>query len=254
MDELRQDDRSMTNSLTPNGIPRLDRLESAAEIGQALQELRQQQAVITLYGYPPDGGGIFDSPLGMARLAAMDGVAQSLRLAVNAPAQPLPADSLAVSHLHGGMRLQWAVRGTWTRAASEAHWQLDTDWPACMEQLQRRLHPRASVPLGHSLAARFMFGRRSCELVVDNLSLGGLALRGSRQDTAMLFIGRSLPRVNLSFPSGRQLLVDLRVRSRRSYQSFLLGEQVIVGCYFHNISPAQLELLTENMPSEPPAR
>ena len=98
-----------------------------------------------------------------------------------------------------------------------------------MLQLQRRRHQRLSVPLGQNYSASFMFGRRRCELDIDDLSIGGVALRGTRQEAAMLFMGRVLPKVSLYMADGTVLQADLKVRSRRSYRSFLLGEQVLVG-------------------------
>jgi hypothetical protein len=47
-----------------------------------------------------------------------------------------------------------------------------------------------------------------------------VALRGTRSETSMLFMGRKISKVVLDLGSGVQVQVDLTVRSRRSYRSF----------------------------------
>lgn len=211
----------------------LYRLHTPAAIGQALHDLQQQQGVLSLYaqGASADGAplGIDAAPFGLASIAEVDAEAQTLMLMLSAPILPLPAQALGVAHLAGGVRVQWMLHGEW-QSISANQWQLQMAWPAEVLQLQRRRHQRLSVPLGQNYSASFRFGRRRCELDIEDLSLGGVALRGTRQETAMLFLGRALPKVGLYMADGTTLEVGLKVRSRRSYQSFLLGEQVLVGC------------------------
>ncbi|MBV8247820.1 MAG: hypothetical protein JO200_05175 [Comamonas sp.] len=135
-------------------------------------------------------------------------------LEVSGALPPLPPQVLALAHMPGGVRAQWVLQADWQPAAA-GRWRL---------------------PLGQSYQAGFQFGQRRCVLHLEDLSLGGVALRGTRQETAMLFMGRKIAKAVLELGSGVQVQVDLIVRSRRSYRSFLLGEQVIVGCSLEGVS------------------
>jgi hypothetical protein len=224
----------------------LYRLDTPVAIGAALQEMFLQKSVLSLYANPDADDALVLSPeakpLGMASLAAVDTQASTCALTVSAPLLPWPVHTLAVAHMAGGVRVQCVVPGDWQQAEGK-HWQLEMPWPAHMLQLQRRRHPRFHVPLGQHYSASFMFGRKRCELDINDLSTAGLALRGSRAETAMLFIGRALPRVSLYMADGSVLEVALKVRSRRSYQSFLLGEQVLVGCSIETIAEGDQQTL-----------
>lgn len=224
----------------------LYRLDTPAAIGAVLQDVQQQQSVFSLYAQPggadvvalpPDA-----TPYGLASLVAVDAQACTCMLSVSSPLLPWPTHTMAVAHMAGGVRVQCEVAGAWQQVEGN-HWQLEMPWPAHMVQLQRRRHTRLHVPLGHNYSANFMFGRRHCALDIEDLSLGGVALRGTRPETAMLFLGRDLPQVRLCMADGSVLKVALKVRSRRSYRSFLLGEQVLVGCSVEAIAEADQQLL-----------
>lgn len=209
----------------------LYRLCDAAVIAQVMQELVQQQTVLSLYAAQSDEGldiAADAAPVALASLSRTDASQSALVLQIPAQAQPLPQRLIGIAHMAGSVRVQCAVQGSWQPEVGA--WLLHMPWPQELLQLQRRRHQRFPVPLGQNYTASFMFGRKRCVLDIDDLSLGGIALRGTRADTAMLFLGRELPQVRLKLASHDILRVFLRVRSRRSYRSFLLGEQVLVGC------------------------
>jgi len=190
------------------------RLSTPVAVQQVLESLQRQQAVMTLLADVPDAHAVHDAggrPCGMAVLSQVDAEQQRLVMEVSGALLPLPAAVLVVAHLPGS-------------------WQLQASWPTQVLQHQRRRHPRLQLPLGQRYEASFMFGQRHCVLHMDDLSQGGVALRGTRSETSMLFMGRKISKVVLDLGSGVQVQVDLTVRSRRSYKSFLLGEQVMVGC------------------------
>ena len=209
----------------------LYRLCDAVVIAQVMQELVQQQAVLSLFVAQSDEGlGVAAdaAPVALASLARTDVNHSTLVLQIPAQTQPLPPRLIGIAHMAGGVRVQCAVHGNWQPEAGALL--LHMPWPQELLQLQRRRHQRFAVPLGQNYTASFLFGRKRCVLDIDDLSLGGIALRGTRADTAMLFLGRELPQVTLKLASHDILHVSLKVRSRRSYRSFLLGEQVLVGC------------------------
>ncbi len=209
----------------------LYRLRDAAVIARVMQELVEQQAVLSLYAAQSDQGlEVADHapPLALASLRSTDVSQSALVLQIPRQAQPLPPRLIGIANMGAGVRVQCAVQGIWSEAADA--WVLQAAWPDELLQLQRRRHPRLGVPVGQNYSASFSFGRKRCILDIEDLSMGGVALRGSRQETAMLFMGRILPQVALTMADGTQLQASLKVRARRSYRSFLLGEQVLVGC------------------------
>ena len=209
----------------------LYRLRDAAVIARVMQELVEQQAVLSLYAAQSDQGlEVADHapPLALASLRRTDVSQSALVLQIPRQTQPLPPRLIGIANMGAGVRVQCAVEGIWNEAADA--WVLQAAWPDELLQLQRRRHQRFPVPLGQNYTASFMFGRKRCVLDIDDLSLGGIALRGTRADTAMLFLGRELPQVTLKLANHDILRASLKVRSRRSYRSFLLGEQVLVGC------------------------
>lgn len=215
-----------------------------------LHELASQ--AVTLSVYAAETGGVTPlssqpvHPVGMACVTQIDDAMCSLVLKMTAPILPLPVQTMVVAHMNGGVRVQWPLQGEWL-AQEGNQWRMEMAWPAEILLLQRRRHPRVSVPLGQSYSASFLFGRRLCTLDIDDLSAGGIALRGTRQETSMLFMGRALPQVTLSLADGAVLTAALKVRSRRRYQSFLLGEQVLVGCSVEHMSSEDSELLAQHL-------
>lgn len=209
----------------------LYRLSDAAVIARVMQELVEQQAVLSLYAAQSDQGlevAADAPPLALASLRSTDVSQSALVLQIPRQTQPMPPRLIGIANMTAGVRVQCAVQGIWSETSDA--WVLQAAWPDELLQLQRRRHQRFPVPLGQNYTASFMFGRKRCVLDIDDLSLGGIALRGTRTDTAMLFLGRELPQVTLKLANHDILRASLKVRSRRSYRSFLLGEQVLVGC------------------------
>lgn len=215
-----------------------------------LHELASQAITLSVYaaetGWQAPSANHPAHPVGMASITQIDDAMCTLALNMTAPILPLPVQTMVVAHMNGGVRVQWLLQGEWL--AQEANqWGIEMAWPTEILLLQRRRYPRVSVPLGQSYSASFLFGRRLCTLDIDDLSAGGIALRGTRQETSMLFMGRVLPQVTVSLADGVSITAALKVRSRRRYQSFLLGEQVLVGCSIEKISVEDSELLTQHL-------
>lgn len=106
--------------------------------------------------------------------------------------------------------------------------------------VQRRGYARVHAPVGLPFTAEFTLGGRLRVLGVDDLARGGIGLRASPTQAALLYVGRRLPRVWLELGPRSGFLVELEVRSRRVLQTFLLGQQYVVGCRFAGLS-AQAE-------------
>lgn len=108
---------------------------------------------------------------------------------------------------------------------------------------ERRSTPRRDVPLGPAVRAEFMLLGRFRSLHVDDVSLGGLGLRGSIEEGRGLFLGQRIAQARVMVGDQVVLVADLEVRIRRSFRSFLVGEQVHIGCRFLGLDPrAEAEL------------
>ncbi|WP_431265607.1 hypothetical protein ACQ859_09780 [Roseateles chitinivorans] len=108
---------------------------------------------------------------------------------------------------------------------------------------ERRGMPRRDVPLGPAVRVEFMLLGRARSLNVDDVSLGGLGLRGTVEEGRGLFLGQKVPQARVMVGDQLVLAADLEVRIRRSFRSFLAGEQVHIGCRFLGLNPlAEAEL------------
>lgn len=108
---------------------------------------------------------------------------------------------------------------------------------------ERRGMPRRDVPLGPAVRVEFVLLGRARSLNVDDVSLGGLGLRGTVEEGRGLFLGQEVPQARVMVGDQLVLAADLEVRIRRSFRSFLAGEQVHIGCRFLGLNPlAEAEL------------
>lgn len=140
--------------------------------------------------------------------------------------------------------LSWFRRGSRREpvaadAPRDAHPHSEAEGPAqAVEPMpagERRSTPRRDSPLVPALRAEFTLLGRARSFNIDDVSLGGLGLRGAVDEGRGIFIGQRLPRVRLVLDTHEALVADLEVRSRRHFRSFLVGEQVHVGCRFTDL-------------------
>ncbi len=66
-------------------------------------------------------------------------------------------------------------------------------------------------------------------------------MRAAPRDAVGLHVGRKLQRVRLELGPDKVMIADLEIRLSRTFRSFLLGEQVQIGCQFINLSPSMEE-------------
>lgn len=150
-----------------------------------------------------------------------------------------------------------AVFVAWQRSAKLQFRLADPDWPTLPGQptmipmvfpdkclvLNRRASARLETPLGVYYLASFVLNGKPYELQLYDFSLGGIGMRCAPRDAVGLHIGRKLQRVRLELGPGSVMIADLEIRLSRTYRSFLLGEQVQIGCQFLNMSPMMQEEL-----------
>lgn len=127
-------------------------------------------------------------------------------------------------------------------------------FPETCQVLNRRAHERAEPPLGANFSATFVLNGNPHEVAVYDLSLGGIGLRGAKSDVKGLLKGRKLLEVQLEFGEDNVYTTDLEVRFTCAYRSFLMGEQVHVGCKFMNLAPeleAEIKSIMEQIRNAP---
>ena len=84
-----------------------------------------------------------------------------------------------------------------------------------------------------------------------------MGLRCSKSEAKGLLKGRKLRDVELELGEETVLVAEMEVRLTRSYRSFLLGEQLHIGCMFTNIAPEQentIKSLLEQITNAPRQR
>ena len=118
------------------------------------------------------------------------------------------------------------------------------DFPPKCLVLNRRASTRLETPLGIYYMASFVLNGKPYELQLYDFSSGGVGMRAAPRDCVGLNVGRKLQRVRLELGPDSIMIADLEVRLSRTFRSFLLGEQVQIGCQFTNLSPAMQEELT----------
>lgn len=110
-------------------------------------------------------------------------------------------------------------------------------FPETCQVLNRRATERLETPLGGNFTASFVVSGAPYELPLYDLSVGGVGLRCAKKDAKGLIKGRRLVDVRLELGPDTVIVTDLEVRLTRSYRSFLLGEQLHVGCKYMNMPP-----------------
>lgn len=199
------------------------------EIGAALTILAEDGNMVSLC---PAGGG---PPL-MARVLSVDMPARSFALELRGAAPSLPAPAHCAGTLHN-TRLDFAFNIEWRSQAGKPALLVGRFPDACSIQ-GRRESVRIQTPLGQAYSALFMLNRNPCELQLYDFSLGGFGMRGSRKQAQGLYVGRKLSSALLELGQGVSIVVDFEVRLSRPFRSFLVGEQVQIGCRFISLAAA----------------
>lgn len=197
-----------------------------------LRDLAMRAEPVTLY---PDAGGAPQC----GRLVQVVEPGQQIVVHVHAPQAPAAGAALVVAAPEN-LRLQFLADFAWRPQAGDLL-AARADVPQRMLQLQRRRFARQETPLGPSLRAVFQAKGKRRVLNVDDLSLGGVGLRGPLRENRDLVAGLRLERVRLEL--GSVVLMDLRldICSRRPYKSFLAGEQLHFGCEFVDLGAESQE-------------
>lgn len=204
------------------------------DIGDALTMLSEAGDAISIY--PSSSTGVI-----MARILSVDPKDPYFVLELNEGETLPPGDATFVTWLRSA-KLQFKLTSDWTPQPDQPHL-VPAEFPLKCHVLNRRSTQRLETPLGVYYLASFVLNGKPYELQLYDFSLGGVGMRAAPRDAVGLHVGRKLQRVRLELGPDTVMIADLEVRLSRTFRSFLLGEQVQVGCQFVNLSPMMQEEL-----------
>ncbi|MEN3278473.1 MAG: hypothetical protein V7631_4263 [Massilia sp.] len=139
-----------------------------------------------------------------------------------------PGRATFVAALGGNAKLQFDLESDWAPQGQPNL--VPAVFPGSCLVLNRRAAPRLETPVNGNFAATFTLTNKQFELPLCDYSTSGVGLRASPDQAADLYLGRKLKSVRLQLGPALSIVVDLEIRLLRPFRSFLLGEQVQVGC------------------------
>ncbi|MFC4932667.1 flagellar brake protein [Massilia sp. GCM10023247] len=197
------------------------------DIGETLTALAASGEPLTIY---PAG---LAEPL-LARIQSVDPDEPHFVLDV-AGTEPIPPGRATfVAALGGNAKLQFDLESDWTARPDQRHL-VPAVFPESCLVLNRRAAQRLDTPVNGNYAASFTLLNKQFELPLCDYSTGGVGLRATPDQAAELYLGRKLKSVRLQLGPALAIVADLEVRLLRPFRSFLLGEQVQIGCSFDHI-------------------
>lgn len=197
------------------------------DIGDALSTLAQTGEAVTVY--PPG------RDLVMARIHAVDEERRTFTLDLAEDSLLDEGRACFVASLGGNAKIQFELEANWTIVSGAGHLVTLPVPDACLV-LNRRAEPRLDTPVGVSYGARFSMTGKVFEMPLYDFSRGGVGLRATPEQAFELYVGKKLEGVTLELGHSLALTADLEVRLLRPFRTFLLGQQVQVGCRISNIT------------------
>ncbi|MES2259226.1 MAG: PilZ domain-containing protein [Pseudomonadota bacterium] len=206
------------------------------DIGDALTILAENGDPISIY--PADSTGMV-----LARILSVDPDLPHFVLQLNEGAALPPGEAVFVAWLRSA-KLQFRLSDPAWHALPDQPTLIPLEFPDKCQVLNRRTANRLETPLGVYFMASFVLNGKPYELQLYDFSAGGVGMRCAPRDAVGLHVGRKLQRVRLELGPDSVMIADLEIRLSRPYRSFLLGEQVQIGCQFSNLSPLMEDELT----------
>lgn len=208
------------------------------DIGDALTILAEHGDAVSIY--PSQGTDVV-----LARIHSVDPDQPHFVLELNEGEVLPPGEATFVAWLRSA-KVQFKLKDDW-KSLPEQPTLIPAVFPDRCQVLNRRATARLETPLGVYYLASFVLNGKPYELQLYDFSLGGVGMRCAPRDAVGLHIGRKLQRVRLELGPDTVIIADLEIRLSRTYRSFLLGEQVQIGCQFLNMSPMMQEELARLM-------
>lgn len=197
------------------------------DIGESLSMLAQAGEPVTVYPHGHD--------LVLARIDRVD--AERKRFALDLVGDVVLPEGRAVlvASLGGNAKIQFEINADWAIMPSEPHL-VELPFPTECTVLNRRAEERHDIPVGMDYGARFTLFGKVHEMPLYDFSRGGVGLRATPEQAYELHVGKKLEGVQLDLGPTLRITADLEVRLLRPFRTFLLGQQVQVGCRISNIT------------------
>lgn len=197
------------------------------EIGATLASLAQTGEPVTVYQTGRDTV--------MARIEAVDMDGRAFVLDLADGTSLLPGPAVFVAGLGGNAKLQFDLEHDWAGQPGFANL-VAAPFPAGCGVLNRRAEPRLESPVGGNYSARFTIFNKVVELPLYDFSGGGVGMRATPEQALELYVGKKLEGVELELGPSLAINADLEIRLMRPFRTFLLGQQVQVGCRISNMT------------------
>ncbi|WP_313171535.1 flagellar brake protein [Massilia oculi] len=197
------------------------------DIGEALTALALSGDPVTVYS------GI-QEPI-LVRIESVDPELPHFVLDFTGSDMPVTHHATFVSAIGGNAKLQFELESDWKGLPGQPHL-VPADFPEHCLVLNRRSARRVETPVGANYTASFGLSGRQYELPLYDFSQGGVGMRATPEQCFGLHVGKKLIGVRLELGPALVITADLEVRLMRPFRTFLLGEQVQIGCSFANIS------------------
>jgi len=197
------------------------------DIGEALATLAASGDPVTVYS------GILDPML--ARIESVDPELPHFVVDFTGGAVPPEGPATFVATIGGSAKLQFELESDWRGLPGQPHL-VPAEFPEACLVLNRRSAQRVETPVGGNYSATFNLSNKQFELPLYDFSQGGVGLRATPDQCFGLMIGKKLLGVRLELGPALVIVADLEVRLLRPFRTFLLGEQVQIGCSFASIS------------------
>jgi c-di-GMP-binding flagellar brake protein YcgR len=198
-----------------------------ADIGAALSSLAEIGEAITVYPAGQDAV--------MARIEAVDVEGRAFIVDLADGASLPPGRATFAAALGGNAKIQFELDHAWAAQPGFTHL-FAAPFPDSCQVLNRRAEPRLESPVGGSFSARFTMFSKVYELPLYDFSGGGVGLRATPEQALELYVGKRLEGVELELGPSLTINADLEIRLLRPFRTFLLGQQVQVGCRISNIT------------------
>jgi c-di-GMP-binding flagellar brake protein YcgR len=202
-------------------------MTDAFQIFDTLSTLAQTGEAITVYPMGQD--------FVMARIDAVDQERRTFLLDLAADSSLPAGKAVFTAALGGNAKIQFELDAGWSFVPDRSQ-VIELPLPDVCKVMNRRAEARLETPLGGSFGARFTIMGKVFELALYDFSCGGVGLRATPQQADELYVGKKLEGVELELGPSLTIQADLEVRLKRPYRTFLLGQQVQVGCRISNIS------------------
>jgi len=197
------------------------------DIGDALTTLALTGEPVTVYPYGQD--------VAMARIDSVDPEGKVFTLDLAEPGAALDRKIVFAAALGGNAKIQFELEADPAPVPDRPDL-LQFPLPDVCLVLNRRAEPRLESPVGMNYGARFTLLGKVFEMPLYDFSRGGVGLRATPEQALELYVGKKLDGVLLEMGSSLIVTADLEIRLLRPFRTFLLGQQVQVGCRISNIS------------------